>query len=153
MYQYRILVQFATVDAPDFEEVETVVEKAVENYNQKSLIAKNPKQIVGKQILNPRTLEIVLESRAELPYPSKALRLFSAYMVDPHIDGNLTRYISGKQLFKMVAEKMPVQHSEEIDPADLIKKLVQLLYNKHTDTDITMLQKIEKTLQEWEEQA
>lgn len=151
MYRYRILVQFAAADAPGFEEIEPVIEKAVENYNQKSLIAKNPKQILRAKILNPRTLEIMLESRAELPYPSKALRLFSAYMVDPNTDGNLVRCISGKQLFKMTAEETPVQHSEETDPADLVKKFVQILYNKHTD--VAMLKKIEKILQEWEREG
>ncbi|MCQ4022490.1 hypothetical protein [Ruminococcus sp. zg-924] len=105
---YKINIQFADPNSPDFDDstIMPVLEKAITNYNTKSLIAKNPKKITGKTIVDPRTLQLVLQSESELPFPSKALRLFSAYLVDPDTEGALNQYIYGKQLFKMAAEEI-----------------------------------------------
>ena len=97
MRKYKISIQFADPSAPDFDDsIMPVFESAIRNYNTKSLIAKNPKKITEKSIVAPRTLQLTLESDSELPIPSKALRLFSAYLVEP-----FSQYIYGKQLFKM----------------------------------------------------
>lgn len=97
MRKYKISIQFADPSAPDFDDsIMPVLERAIRNYNTKSLIAKNPKKITEKSIVDPRTLQLTLESDSELPFPSKALRLFSAYLVEP-----FSQYIYGKQLFKM----------------------------------------------------
>ena len=97
MRKYKISIQFADPSAPDFDDsIMPVFESAIRNYNTKSLIAKNPKKITEKSIVDPRTLQLTLESDSELPFPSKALRLFSAYLVEP-----FSQYIYGKQLFKM----------------------------------------------------
>lgn len=97
MRKYKISIQFADPSAPDFDDsIMPVFESAIRNYNTKSLIAKNPKKIAEKSIVDPRTLQLTLESDSELPFPSKALRLFSAYLVEP-----FSQYIYGKQLFKM----------------------------------------------------
>lgn len=97
MRKYKISIQFADPSAPDFDDsIMPVFESAIKNYNTKSLIAKNPKKITEKSIVDPRTLQLTLESDSELPFPSKALRLFSAYLVEP-----FSQYIYGKQLFKM----------------------------------------------------
>ena len=97
MRKYKISIQFADPNAPDFDDsIMPVFESAIRNYNTKSLIAKNPKKITEKSIVDPRTLQLTLESDSELPFPSKALRLFSAYLVEP-----FSQYIYGKQLFKM----------------------------------------------------
>ena len=97
MRKYKISIQFADPSAPDFDDsIMPVFESAIRNYNTKSLIAKNPKKIMEKSIVDPRTLQLTLESDSELPFPSKALRLFSAYLVEP-----FSQYIYGKQLFKM----------------------------------------------------
>lgn len=97
MRKYKISIQFADPSAPDFDDsIMPVFESAIRNYNTKSLIAKNPKKITEKSIVDPCTLQLTLESDSELPFPSKALRLFSAYLVEP-----FSQYIYGKQLFKM----------------------------------------------------
>lgn len=97
MRKYKISIQFADPSAPDFDDsIMPVFESAIRNYNTKSLIAKNPKKITEKSIVDPRTLQLTLESDSELPFLSKALRLFSAYLVEP-----FSQYIYGKQLFKM----------------------------------------------------
>lgn len=102
MRKYKISIQFADPSAPDFDDsIMPVFESAIRNYNTKSLIAKNPKKITEKSIVDPRTLQLMLESDSELPFPSKALRLFSAYLVEP-----FSQYIYGKQLFKMTSEKI-----------------------------------------------
>ncbi len=109
MRKYKICIQFADPNAPDFDDViMPVFDDAITNYNTKSLIAKNPKKITEKVVVDPRTLQLTLESESELPFPSKALRLFSAYLVDPETKGGLNDYIYGKQLFKMSSEEIKV---------------------------------------------
>lgn len=144
MRKYKINIQFADPNAPDFEDkIMPVFDNAINNYNTKSLIAKNPKKITKKVIVDPRTLQLTLESDSELPFPSKALRLFSAYLVDDFND-----FIYGKQLFKMSSEEIIVGSetrpvavaSEEINamrikaislmlsaPEDTVKKVIDLL--------------------------
>lgn len=103
MRKYKINIQFADPNAPDFEDkIMPVFDNAINNYNTKSLIAKNPKKITKKVIVDPRTLQLTLESDSELPFPSKALRLFSAYLVDTA----LSEYVYGRQLFKMSSEEI-----------------------------------------------
>lgn len=107
MRKYKINIQFADPNAPDFDDdIMPVFDDAISNYNTKSLIAKNPKKIIEKVVVGPRTLQLTLESDSELPFPSKALRLFSAYLVDPKTEGALNDYIYGKQLFKMSSEEI-----------------------------------------------
>ena len=107
MRKYKINIQFADPNAPDFDDdIMPVFDDAISNYNMKSLIAKNPKKITEKVVVDPRTLQLTLESDSELPFPSKALRLFSAYLVDPKTEGALNDYIYGKQLFKMSSEEI-----------------------------------------------
>lgn len=147
MRKYKINIQFADPNAPDFEDkIMPVFDNAINNYNTKSLIAKNPKKITKKVIVDPRTLQLTLESNSDLPYPSKALRLFSKYLVD---DGAFNDFIyGGRQLFKMSSEEIiggsetrPVAvASEEINamrikaislmlyaPEDTVKKVIDLL--------------------------
>lgn len=149
MRKYKINIQFADPNAPDFDDkIMPVIDHAISNYNTKSLIAKNPKKITKKVIVDPRTIQLTLESDSVLPFPSKALRLFSAYLVDPHTEGAFTGYIYGKQLFKMTSEeiigdtetKTGAIESEEINamrikaislmlsaPEDTLKKVIDLL--------------------------
>lgn len=97
--KYLISAQFVNTNARFDEVAKTAIKEAVSNYNTKSLIAKNPKQIVDYRFsYDEMTLEIELESEADLPMPTKALRLFSSYLVEKT---SLDKYLSGKQLFKM----------------------------------------------------
>lgn len=110
MRKYKISIQFADPSAPDFDDsIMPVFESAIRNYNTKSLIAKNPKKITEKSIVDPRTLQLTLESDSELPFPSKALRLFSAYLVEP-----FSQYIYGKQLFKMQSIEISNEDAQDI---------------------------------------
>lgn len=103
--KYLINVQFVSTNAK-FEKVEQeAVKEAISNYNTKSLIAKNPKQITDYSFSNDEmTLTLVLESEAYLPMPTKALRLLSSYLVETSLD----KYLSGKQLFKMTTASAAV---------------------------------------------
>lgn len=118
MHQYRIFVQFAAAaNAPGFDEIMPLIRKSVDHYNSRSRIAKNPKQIVDVELPDPKTLLLTLQSEAELEHPSKALKLFSQYLVTPSTEGHLGEFVSGKQIFKMYAEPlsghMPAQSSPE----------------------------------------
>lgn len=104
-HYYLIAVQFANPNPPSFTEprVYDVIQHAIDLYNQKSKIVSNPKKILEKKIIDTYTLELKLESSSELTLPSKALRVFSKFLVD---EGTLTPYIYGKALFKMSAEEI-----------------------------------------------
>ena len=141
MRKYKISIQFADPNAPDFDDkIMPVFDNAISNYNTKSLIAKNPKKITEKVIVDPRTLQLTLESNGELPFPSKALRLFSAYLVNPETEGALNNYIYGKQLFKMSSEEFPEESetkpaaaaSKEIDAMRI--KAISLMLSASEDT-------------------
>ena len=100
MYSYKMNAQFVNGTSLFDENVKKEVKNAIENYNSKSLIAKNPKQIVDYSYSNDGvTLLLELESEAELPMPTKALRILSTYLSE-RLDKS---YLSpnGKQLFKM----------------------------------------------------
>ena len=100
MYSYKMNAQFVNGTSLFDESVRDKVKKAIENYNSKSLIAKNPKQIVDYSYSNDGvTLIIELESEAELPMPTKALRILSTYLSECLDKSYLSP--NGKQLFKM----------------------------------------------------
>lgn len=113
MKKYKIDIQFADPKAPDLDSVMPVIDRAISNYNTRSLLAKNPKKITEKVVVDPRTLRLTLESDSELPFPGKALRLFSAYLVDPNTEGALTEHIYGKQLFKMSSVEIDEEAKSE----------------------------------------
>lgn len=96
---YIISAQFVNTAAKFDAEAKEAVKEAISNYNTKSLIAKNKKQIIDYNFsTDEMTLVIELESEADLPMPTKALRLLSTYLVQ---ETCLDKYLSGKQLFKM----------------------------------------------------
>lgn len=119
MFYYSITIQFAKADAPKFTEITKLINDAIEVYNAKSLMAANPKQIVEKNIKDNMTLEVILESTQELQesMASKALRVFSSYLIDEGVENNLSSYITGKRLFKMIPSKLEtyVENQREED--------------------------------------
>lgn len=81
--KYSICVQFLNNETKFTGNIKNAISDAIANYNSRSLIAKNPKQIVGHSYSEDEmTLNLVLDSEAELPMPSKVLRLFSSYLVE-----------------------------------------------------------------------
>ena len=113
---YKISIQFADPSAPDFDDATmTVINRAISYYNEKSRMARNPKQITKTMVIDKRTLEIILESDSELPYPGKALRLFSLFLIDSEIDGAFSRFVYGKNLLKMISEE--ISEESETKPA------------------------------------
>lgn len=100
MFTYKMNAQFVNGTSLFDDSIREEVKKAIENYNSKSLIAKNPKQIVDYSYSNDGvTLIIELESEAELPMPTKALRILSTYLSECLDKSYLSP--NGKQLFKM----------------------------------------------------
>lgn len=147
---YSIKVQFADPDGPEFPQINEVIQKAIRYYNQKSLIASNPKAIILHRILDPYTLELVLESEAVLPYPGKALQTFSRYLVDPDTEGTLNKYIYSKQLFKMVCEEISEQSaikSDEVsneEVATLRIRAISLILNASEVNLVKIIKKLEE---------
>lgn len=148
---YSIKVQFADPCGPEFNQINETIENAVKYYNQKSLIAANPKSIINYHILDPYTLELVLESETVLPYPGKALQTFSRYLVDPDTKGSLNQYIYSKQLFKMSCEEISQQikvKSEEASDEELATMRVRAI----SLILVACKEKISKTIQMLEEE-
>lgn len=106
MNHYSIAVQFVSTNAPSFSTIWPAISNGIKFFNEKSLTAKNRKQIVDARILNRKTLLIHLQSAAELPCPGKALRLFSSYFCDNNSVDSLAKYVVGRQLFKTTAEEI-----------------------------------------------
>lgn len=133
---YTVKIQFAAPNAPAFSEpqIYDVIQRAIAYYNRKSLIATNPKSIINSNILDPHTLELVLESDTALPYPSKALQVFSRYLVNPNNEGALNQYIYGKQLFKMVSEELTPNEQTQNHKTDTSRlELISLGHNNNND--------------------
>lgn len=137
MNMYVINIQFVN-PAASFKEdiIKDAIIASTRNYNAKSLIAKNPKKIVNFSFSEDNTtLTINLESEAELPMPTKALRLFSSYLVEQTC---LEKFLSGRQLFKMSVAHFPTNISdtttfsdEDTTDIDMIEKLIQLRQKGH----------------------
>ncbi|WP_075721775.1 hypothetical protein [Roseburia sp. 499] len=118
MFTYKMNAQFVNGTSLFDDSIREEVKKAIENYNSKSLIAKNPKQIVDYSYSNDGvTLIIELESEAELPMPTKALRILSTYLSECLDKSYLSP--NGKQLFKMsVVSDADVDSNGIIDSDD-----------------------------------
>ena len=118
MFTYKMNAQFVNGTSLFDDSIREEVKKAIENYNSKSLIAKNPKQIVDYSYSNDGvTLIIELESEAELPMPTKALRILSTYLSECLDKSYLSP--NGKQLFKMsVVSDADVDSNGSIDSDD-----------------------------------
>ena len=118
MFTYKMNAQFVNGTSLFDDSIREEVKKAIENYNSKSLIAKNPKQIVDYSYSNDGvTMIIELESEAELPMPTKALRILSTYLSECLDKSYLSP--NGKQLFKMsVVSDADVDSNGIIDSDD-----------------------------------
>lgn len=115
MKEYVVYIQFVNQQGRFDEEAQAAVKQSISHYNTRSLIAKNPKQITDYRFSeDEQTLKIKLESKAELPMPTKALRLISEFLVK---ETNLNKYLSGRQLFKMTAENVSKDMSEAERPS------------------------------------
>ena len=108
-YIYEITIQFVDSNADFSPDIMKEIAKAVEFYNQRSILATNPKSIKRYKIQDQKTLKIVLESKAELPYPGKALQTFSRYLIDPQNKCSVQRFIRGSSIFKMSSKLIDTQ--------------------------------------------
>ena len=133
MFTYKMNAQFVNGTSLFDDSIREEVKKAIENYNSKSLIAKNPKQIVDYSYSNDGvTLIIELESEAELPMPTKALRILSTYLSECLDKSYLSP--NGKQLFKMsvvsdayVDSDMALEEFKSLSVDDKLVEIYKLL--------------------------
>lgn len=128
MYNYKMNAQFVNGTSIFDENVKAKVKSAIDNYNSKSLIAKNPKQIIDYRYSKDGvTLIIELESEAELPMPTKALRILSTYLSECLDKSYLSP--NGKQLFKMSVVtdqdeiKEPIINTDDVLSVEEFKEL------------------------------
>lgn len=136
VYYYSIQIQFVNPCAPEFTSMKSIISEAIDYYNKKSLIVTNPKKIVKSSYLDSSTLELILSSTVDLPYPTKALQTFSRYLCTPE---KLGKYIYGNSLFKMKATK---QAAPETDLKELQIKAIKLILN-NSITEVELKEIIE----------
>lgn len=90
------------------------------------------------------TLEVILESTQKLQesMASKALRVFSSYLIDDETENNLSSFITGKRLFKMMPSKLegyvPNNEKEKIVKTSKAEKIIFEM-NEPTDDDFEEL--------------
>lgn len=144
MYTYYIKVQFAKADAPSFFDVQDQIEDGISFFNARSLIARNPKQIIRHSVsTDGSTLAIVLESSVELPVPAKSLRVLTTYLISKDTPNDLSAYITGKQLFKMrVDDTLPAPISPCSVEEDINQIKIDLIRSVADSTDLPLLKKI-----------
>lgn len=162
MFYYSIVIQFAKSDAPAFTDplVAELIKKGIAVYNAKSLMAANPKQIIKNKIIDEITMEVILESTTELQesMASKALRVFSSYLIDENTENNLSELITGKRLFKMLPTKLekftPINEDSEIEETseDSANEETEILEPTLAETveidDLSMIHQLVELLQE-----
>ena len=117
-YSYLITAQFVKAGVKFDAAVQEAVRDSYQNYNARSLLARNPKEIREYTFSEDlSTLKIVLQSDEKLPVPSRALRLFSVYLTNETFIGD-GGYLAGKQLFKMSSVEIGGENEEivEVEP-------------------------------------
>lgn len=91
------------------EELETDINKCVNAFNVKSLIAKNKKKIVCWSIEEDQILRVVLSSANHLETPTRALHLLSKLLIAELIEKGgeslVDSIISNKSFFRTVSHK------------------------------------------------
>ena len=116
MHTYSIKLQLANVKANvALKDFEGEIHRAAEYYNMVSLAARNPKQILSVEVVDDRTIEVSLQSDAELPCPSKGLRIFTQYLADLEAFKSL---VTRNTLFKSSATELssePCNRDESLD--------------------------------------
>lgn len=111
MHTYSIKLQLANVKANvALKDFEGEIHRAAEYYNMVSLAARNPKKILSAEVVDDRTIEVNLQSEAELPCPSKGLRIFTQYLADLEAFNPL---VTRNTLFKSCATELYCIHEPD----------------------------------------
>jgi len=111
MHTYSIKLQLANVKANvALKDFEGEIHRAAEYYNMVSLAARNPKQILSAEVVDDRTIEVNLQSDADLPCPSKGLRVFTQYLADLEAFNQL---VTRNTLFKSSATEINCMHDSD----------------------------------------
>lgn len=142
-YSYSIAIQFAKPsDTPDFYSIENLIQDALGYYNRKSLMAANPKEVIGYTIIDAHTLNLILKSENKLTeaYASKALRLFTIYL----LNHGLSDYLYNQRLFKTSCELL--NESPSPSPEEESSKKEVLSIEEKLDLILSKLENIENYL-------
>ncbi len=153
---YRIYAQFVNQKVKYDIEAKEAIDRGIEFFNSKSLMAKNSKKITDYQFSkDDSTMVISLYSDQELPNPSKALRILSTFLVT---NTCLRDYSYGKQLFKMRMEVPSVENLYETDGGktssqlERVSKYLELLkiQDESINEDLVLLDEhIEQILEKY----
>lgn len=140
---YEVIAQFAKANAPSFRTpgFEEYLIEAKANFNIRSRVATNPKEITELSILDDRTIRIVFRSQEVLNISqiSRSLRLFSMYLIDETHTLNFSNLVTGKRLFRMNASELFNQPRENIPVTYIEDTTEQLLTDEQALIEVTKL--------------
>lgn len=149
-HTYNIQLTFANQSPTiTFKDKEDVIDKAIIDYNNRTFQMQNPKKI-EKIYLDKSTLSIKLESALPLNSLGRALRTFSTILIKEYKDSDFIAQItSNGQLFTTVhsseGNDKIISNNEidinNIDDLDIIKALLDYVYNKRDSNSTIYRQK------------
>lgn len=151
---YEAIAQFAKANAPSFRTpgFESYLVEAKDNFNIRSRVATNPKEITELTVIDDKTIRIIFRSQEvlNLSQISRSLRVFSMYLIDETHPLNFSDLVSGKRLFKMSASEFANDSKENTDLSDddelidysstgsdllLLKKIIEIIERSNSDNE------------------
>lgn len=135
-YNYELTLSMAKPGNPFTEEDRKALERAIADYNQRSVYMANPKQIhlldVAESYINIR-----LFSQAALGIPGRGLRTLTTILLNDPLSRFADRVTPGGQLFRVINVKQPACESALINPAlisdaDFVKAIIDYIIDRST---------------------
>lgn len=142
-YQYQIALVLATNEEIKLEDIRSYISKAVDDYNISSKKSKNIKEINKWSIDSKEDILLIfLNSYNALPTPSRALKMFTQFilqnMKEAEKDEWLEKLIVRSSLFKCVGTKeiSPIKNEEEVKEKDISKDIsFETLFKRINDLE------------------
>lgn len=133
-YSYEMMLSLARPGTPFSNEDRQSLEKAVAEYNQKSIYMANPKQIhlleVTESYINIRLL-----STQALTAPGRGMRTLTTILLNDPTSRFADRVTPGGQLFRVISIKKPACEGSLTNPAfvsdvDFLKAIIDYIMGK-----------------------
>lgn len=164
-YHYYVVAQPARAGSPSFysEGIPELLDRGIEIFNMKSLVAKNPKFLSRIDILDDLTIKIYFKSTVKLKISqaARSLRVLSMFLVDEKNKPNLSQMVLGSRLFKMNAYEDEGPFSPETsefgenknDISNTDRLLLEIIHSfcRQNNDDMKLIQEIQDLLERREQ--
>lgn len=123
-YSYEMTLSLARPGTPFSKEDRQTLEKAIAEYNEKSIYMANPKQIHLLEVADSY-ISVRLFSTQVLTTPGRGLRMLTTILLNEPTSRFANRVTAGGQLFRVINIKQPTCENALMNPA-LISDVVFL---------------------------